>query len=154
MNMSQKFDVLKNFFEKNPTSKRALSLLAKGVEIGILTEDGGAYAIVITPNGPQLHERPAVDSEITFRLNDQAIENVCQNPKDNPEELAVQILREIKQRNVHLMITGSFIAIATKGYFSIVRLGGKNMWDFLTEHGITSFFKITSLIKDMIKNRK
>lgn len=152
--MSKKFDVLKNFFETNPTSKRALSLLAKGVEIGILTDEGATFAIVVTPSGPQLHERPAKDPDITFRLNDTAIENVCKNPKDTPEELAVQILREIKNRNVHLMITGSFISIATKGYFSIVRLGGKNMWDFLTEHGITSFFKITNLIKDMIKNRK
>ncbi len=151
--MSQKFDVLKSFFELNPTSRRALGLLAKGVEIGILLEDGAVLSIEVTPSGPQLHQRPAREPDITFRLNDAAIKNVCENPTDSPEELAVQILREIKNRNVHLMITGSFISIATKGYFSVIRLGGKNMWDFLTEHGITSFFKITNKIKEMINKR-
>ncbi|OQW54644.1 MAG: hypothetical protein A4S09_05670 [Proteobacteria bacterium SG_bin7] len=149
--MSQKFDVLKKFFETNATSKKALGLLAKGTEIGIILESGETYALIASPNGPQFVERPAQEPDITFRLNDVAISNVCLSPKENPEELAVQILKEIKHKNVHLMITGSFVSIATKGYFSIIRLGGKNMWDFLTEHGITSFFKITSLIKEMIK---
>ncbi len=151
--MDQKFEVLKKFFETNPTCKKALGLLAKGVEIGIVLESGEVYALLASPTSPQLVERPAQDPDITFRLNDAAISNVCVNPKESPEDLAVQILKEIKQRNVHLMITGSFISIATKGYFSIIRLGGKNMWDFLTEHGITSFFKITNLIKEMIKKR-
>jgi hypothetical protein len=152
--MSQKFDVLKNFFENNPTSKKALGLLAKGTEIGILLETGEALALVADPTGPKLLDRPAQDPDITFRLTHAAIEHVCVNARDNPEELAVQILKEIKHKNVHLMITGSFISIATKGYFSVIRLGGKSMWDFLTDHGITSFFKISNLIKDMIKNRK
>lgn len=128
-------------------------MLAKGVEIGIILESGEIYTLIASPTGPQLAERPAQDPDITFRLNDAAIDNVCVNPKESPEELAVQILKEIKHKNVHLVITGSFISIATKGYFSIIRLGGKSMWDFLTEHGITSFFKITNLIKEMIKKR-
>lgn len=151
--MGQKFDALKIFFESNSTCNKAVSLLSQGTEIGIVLQDGTQCALINSGTGPRFEPRTAESPDVIFNINDVAVTRLCQNIGAGPEDLAVSILKEIKNREISLTVVGSYLSIATRGYLSIIKLGGKKMWDYLSEHGFTNIFKITSLIKDMIKNR-
>ncbi len=151
--MSTSFENLKTFFEARAFCREALSLLKKGSEIGFILEDGTSCALSCTSGKVLLESRPAVDPDVIFRLKTEAVQNICQSPAEDIGDFSVLVLKQIKNGLVSLKITGGFFSIATGGYLSIIKLGGKKMWDFLSEHGLSNIFKVTGLIKDLIKKK-
>ncbi len=152
--MNQKVEELKKLFETNPACITALSLLSSGVEIGIELVGGPVCALRAEKTGPKFFIRPAENPDVVFVITPEGCDSLCKNPPENPEDFAVAVLKQIKNRHLSIRVPGSYLGIATKGYLSIIKLGGKKMWDYLTDHGITNIFKITGLIKDMIKRGK
>ncbi|MDZ4661195.1 MAG: hypothetical protein SGJ18_06195 [Pseudomonadota bacterium] len=151
--MSTSFDNLKVFFETKGFCREALSLLKKGVEIGLVLGDGKACALTCTSGRVTLESRPANNPDVVFTLTSGAVQNICQSPAEDVGDFSVLVLKQIKDGQVSLKITGGFFSIATNGYLSIIKLGGKKMWDFLASYGLSNIFKVTGLIKDLLKKK-
>ena len=151
--MGTSFDNLKTFFESKGFCREALSLLKKGVEIGIVLDDGTACALGYTSGKVAFESRPANNPDVVFTLKSDAVQYICQSQAEDIGDFSILVLRQIKNGLVSLKVTGGFFSIATNGYLSIIKLGGKKMWDFLAEHGLSNIFKVTSMIKELIKKK-
>lgn len=151
--MNESFGDLKAYFESKGFCREALSLLKKGVEIGIILEDSTQCALYCTSGKVFLESRPAENPDVVFTLKLAAIRTICQSPAEDVGDFAVLVLKQIKDGLISLKITGGFFSIATNGYISIIKLGGKKMWDFLAAYGLSNIFKITGLIKDLINKK-
>lgn len=149
--MGTSFEKLKAFFESTGFCREALSLLKTGVEIGLVLEDGTECALGYSFNNVFLAPRPANKPDVIFTLKGTAAHNICQSTAQDVGDFSVFIIKQIKDGHVSLKITGGFFSIASNGYISIIKLGGKKMWDFLASFGLTNIFKVISLIKDLIK---
>lgn len=151
--MFTSFDGLKSFFESKAFCHNALSLLKTGVEIGIILEDNTSCALGYSNDKVFLEPRPANNPDVVFTLKAGAAEYICQGHAEDIGDFSILVLKQLKSGQISLKITGGFFSIATHGYLSIIKLGGKKMWDYLASYGLSNIFKITGLIKDLIKKK-
>jgi len=151
--MSESYTVLKEFFENRPACKEALAKLKSGVEIGILIDGEPACALFSEGGQPKFLDREANKPDVVFSVNSKAVQAISKNLGENVGDLSVQILKEVKNQNMSIRVPGGFMAIMRNGYLSIIKLGGRQMWDYLAKHGISNIGKVTSIIKDLMKKK-
>ncbi len=151
--MGKAFEALKNFFETRPFCSEALRQLKNGVEIGVELEDGSHGALHYDEDKAVLDKRVALNPDVIFKVNNKAADVINQSPVEDIGDFSVLVMTQIKEGNVKLRVVGSFLSIATNGYMSIIKLGGKKMWEFLASHGLSNIFKLTGFIKDLVKQK-
>ena len=151
MSKSEIFSLTQAFIEENTACTEALAELKKGTEIRIILEGSIECACFYDGKRARLEKRLATNPDVEFHVLSEAIRRLTTLPGDNMAELGIEICREILAGNIEIRVISGALAIATKGYLSIIIAAGPDFMSFLAKHGFSSINKITQTIRNLSK---
>lgn len=147
----EKFNQFKEFLEQSSAAKEALKPLKKGVEISINIDEGLEGAIFNSDGKVCVENRAANSPDVHFDIQEDAISSLLSCSGNDIGELAVTTLKEITKGTVKIKIPGSLFSLMRNGYLEIIKTGGKPLWNYLSEKGITNPTKIIGVFKKLKK---
>ena len=141
---------VKEFLESKPASLKVAPCLKPKVEIGLVLNEIEKLTYKNTNSKPEVLHRDAINPDIVFYFNDEAIQNLLNHSCEDVGEFGIYVLKEYFKKNISFKIFGGLLSLSSNGYLKIIQLGGVSFAKYLAEHGVASISKIIS----MVLNRK
>lgn len=149
--MPTAFELLKTYFENSPACQEALQPLKKNIEIALELDQNIDCCLSRQEGRFCLLNRPAEKHDVSFKVSRDAISRLAAKDPGNLAEISVQILKEVKNKEIKISVRGGLFSLLKNGYLEIIAKGGKPVWGYLSESGIASPKKIISIFKDMVR---
>ena len=146
--MNDSFPKLKQFFESSTACEQALQPLKNGVEIGLTLDQSRECALGCKNDTVYFEERPATRVDVIFNIKSDAVDPICAS-EDDVGKIGITVMKQIKAGNIGISVPGNLFSLLRNGYIEIIKLGGKTIWSYLSEHGVTNPAKIIALIRKM-----
>ena len=133
--MSDVYQALKEFFNNSSACSQALRPLKKGVEIRVVlffdSDQSREMALFHDGSKACLEEREAQKVDVAFHISPAAAEVLLKSNPDDIGDIAVNILKQITEREVQIKVVSSIFGLLKNGYLEIIKLGGKPLWNYL-----------------------
>ncbi|MCC6277845.1 MAG: hypothetical protein IT289_08035 [Oligoflexia bacterium] len=149
MEDQQAFEKLKTFFETHPACREAASSLNNDVEIGIFINSKLECTFFKDAEMPKFEMRQARRPDVTFVINDRAIDSLVQEQSPEIADLGINIVKSYFKNDVKIRIQGSILNLLTRGYLGVIKSGGAGFAQFLASHGAAGLSKIKDIFQKL-----
>lgn len=145
---------LEDFFYSDLAIKAASGLSDRAIVEIYLDEQKFFFQKKLGKN--KLHKKVNGSADVVFWVNKNAMQNVLDVSREKNASIAklgVVIFEQIFSRNesskIYFRVDSGFLSLWSKGYFSVLKLGGPEVAAYIANKGFHSLGKIKEALKSM-----
>ena len=136
---SEHFERLKTLVEQKEVSRRAVSCLKDGAEVEIrLVGEDMPYRFYKDRSGGHLVDEPPKNPDFMLAFPLAVVEEFASNDSDDIGWYGAKILEygisKDLEKKIHVKIHSGFFTLMRKGYFGMLRLGGRTLLSILKKY--------------------
>ena len=143
---------LKKFVEEVDPAVRAAASLKNGAEVGIMIVGfEQKYHFVRENKRSYLRVGPPSKPDLGMAIPPKIIDELVESGSDDIGFYGVKILESIgsddPERKIHFKVHAGFLTLTTRGYFGMLKLGGKVLGQFLRKYELHKPSNIKKLLQ-------
>ena len=140
---------LAEFLKNDPACQQTLGSLNESAEIALVIGGSLKLCAHFPPEGLQLVEKECQSPDFLFRAAPQAVETMIAEKHLTPAELGIKLAKQYFTDQIQLEMPGHFIHVLRKGYLQIVKTGGLEFLQGLSQYNLESLGKILVFLQSL-----
>jgi hypothetical protein len=137
------------FLTTDSACQKTLSCLDKKAEIGINIAQAVEIRVLYENNKVRAEQAQPMAPDFVFTASPEAIAVLISEKNLSPAQLGIKMLKQIVSRDIKVAMPSNIMQVTRKGYFKIMKLGGKEFLQELKGHNLASLPKVIAALKNL-----